>query len=205
MQQTQTTEPEDDTIYRKYVEHNGKQYGLVTVAADVITYRTFEELEKNSEYVVIGEFINEETSVIVRGELPQSAQKGTHVLDWYCYNQFKISQVLKGDISEEIIEITGTYAYDDEKDMLYQLEGSMCPLNKGGKYIYFLRKKGSDGRYCSCGDPSGRYPYMEIDEDKLEQKGYSEDELGIDSVNVFQYQLYPIYKEMVEFYNISFD
>ncbi len=205
--QTQTVEVVEDEIYlpKEYVEHNGKQYGIVALEADKISYHTFEELEKNSAYIVVGEFVNDETSVVQRGTLPQSSQTGVHVLDWYCYNQFKVFEVLKGELSDEVIEITGTYAYDDEEDRLYRTENDMYPMNKGGRYLYFLRERGTDGRFCPCGEPSGRYPYMKIDSEKLEKNEYTKDDLGVDNIDVFKYQLYPIYQKIVENYQIDFE
>lgn len=202
----EVADPTEDTSKKEYTTYNGKTYETITVSSDLLSYSTFEELEENAAYVVIGEFISDETSVITKGELPQSSQKGEHVIDWYCYNQFRITEVLKGDLeADDVIEITGLYAFDDETDTMYTVDTGLYPMNNGGKYIYFLREKGTDGRYCACGDPSGRYPYMEIDPDVLEKDGYTAEELGVKSAAVFRYQLYPIYKELVEHYQITFE
>ena len=119
-------------------------------------YNDLAELEKLSELIVIGTFVDDSRSEI---ELGYDKIMGTNIMsDMTSYNTMKISKVIKGDVNiGDEIEISQYYVVEDGE--LYTFSG-MTPMIKGDSWLFFLAKSNRDNatHYCHMGDFQGRYP-----------------------------------------------
>jgi len=183
------------------VEYEGKEYPQVEVSVDRILYNSFEELEDKATLVVIGTFTNE-VDTVVSTYYDEELKKNLY-LDGYTTCKLKVLQVLKGECAEEYINIAEKYVFYEEIPQ-YIVSTELTPMKEGTTWIYFLADPDAKGNFWALGDYTGRFPHMAIDEEKLNNNEYTEEELGVRNPNVFKYQVYPIYKEMIEHYNISF-
>ena len=171
---------------------------VVSGLSERISYSTLQELLEQSDYwgsnnpkesgpclVVIGELIDETKSGFEYDEeLVKLGFDGRS--DAAAYNQLRVTEVFQGNIKVgDIIPIVQSYAYEELRDggggiSLVSFD-DMTPMNKGDRWIYFLRYKEYANAYGSIGLSDGRYPVPNteiikvMDEFSKETSKYYED------------------------------
>ena len=96
----------------------------------------FEEFSGDKDVVVIGEFLEDATSILSYQYIESLGEDV--VFDRNSYNQMRIIEVLQGDIKpDEIITVVQRYAFDEKTGTLIS-HNEATPMNKGDRWIYFL-------------------------------------------------------------------
>lgn len=193
----------DDDTKPADIQIGDTTYDIAEGAVDRILYHDLESLEKASELIVIGEFVDDATQVV---ETMYEANQGCEVIwNGISTNTFLVSKVIKGDIKEGTeIRISQRYLVDEEHNKFITFS-SMTPMKKGDQWIYCLMPYNEYNQsYYTAGDYTGRFPYKDISwEDFLAGK-YTADDLGLFQCGMFA-SIYGTYKELVDKYKIVFD
>lgn len=161
---------------------DGEEYVVVYNQTDFMIYSDFRELEEDSELIVIGHFIED------------AVEKGNAFT-----NAFEITQVLKGFTEDDVIRIYQRYTVNKSSKRIVAYS-HLTPMEKGSEWICFLKcSDPEDVLYYYVGDTMGRYPYREIDQDKLMNGEYSSKDIGVYQAEDFHYD---IYMELLKEYDI---
>lgn len=181
-----TTEPTPEpTPEPLYYTLDGEEYEVVRVMTDFNIYRDFKDLEENSDLVVIGHFIED------------AVEKSNA-----CTNAFEITQVLKGSTENGVISIYQRYTVSKSSKRIIAYS-ALTPMEKESEWICFLKCSDPEEMlYYHAGDTMGRYPFQEIDQDKLMNGEYSLKDIGVYEAKDFRYD---IYSELVKAYDIQFE
>lgn len=164
---------------------DGEEYEVVCNQTDFMVYSGFKELEENSELIVIGHFIED------------AVEKGNAFT-----NAFEITQVLKGSTEDDVIRIYQRYTVNKSSKRIVAYS-HLTPMEKGSEWICFLKcSDPEDVLYYHAGDTMGRYPFREIDQDKLVNGEYSSKYIGVYQAEDFRYD---IYLELLKEYDIQFE
>lgn len=168
-----------------YYTMDGEEYEVIRVMSDFNIYRDFKDLEENSDLVVIGHFIED------------AVEKSNA-----CTNSFEITQVLKGFTDNDVIRIYQRYTVNKSTKTIVAYS-ALTPMEKGSEWICFLKCSDPEEMlYYHAGDTMGRYPFWEIDQDKLMNGEYSLKDIGVYEAKDFRYD---IYSELVKEYDIQFE
>lgn len=178
---------------------NGTWYPIVdsfrTIEYEVM--RDFETVDAAADVVVIGRFVEDAWTV---DESPED----------YCVNRFQVSEVLKGELTQDEINIRQNYYFDEQQRFVARAD--MTPMEKDSEWIYFLCYDEKSSAYYAVGNQAGRFPYADLDVEKLKKGSYSMNELGVIDINNFFvydaytdeiYGNYNIYREAIERYGID--
>lgn len=164
---------------------DGEEYVVICNQTDFMTYSDFKELEENSELIVIGHFIED------------AVEKGSAFT-----NAFEITQVLKGFTEDDVICIYQRYTVNKSSKRIVAYS-HLTPMEKGSEWICFLKcSDPEDVLYYYVGDTMGRYPFREIDRDKLVNGEYFSKDIGVYQAEDFHYD---IYMELLKEYDIQFE
>lgn len=164
---------------------DGEEYVVVYNQTDFMIYSGFRELEENSELIVIGHFIED------------AVEKGNAFT-----NAFEITQVLKGFTEDDVIRIYQRYTINKSSKRIVAYS-HLTPMEKGSEWICFLKYSDpEDVLYYYAGDTMGRYPFREIDQDKLMNGEYFSKDIGVYQAEDFHYD---IYMELLKEYDIQFE
>lgn len=151
-------------------------------------YYTYEELEKASDAVVIGTFIDCPHQNV--DPVPDEGPFGVAITS---YNKFRVECVLSlgsttdikvGDVVI-IQQVIGVYGNE-----LMSVSG-LTPMIKGDSWVYFLR--GNDGVFTAAGDSDGRYPPLgRTPNTKLP---FYDNDLGVTDMAAFKQDIYDTLKQ----------
>jgi len=146
------------------IESNAEITEVITIEGNGRIYRSLQELLEPSDWgagvledlsadlVVIGEFV-EETDANFR-YIYSDIYKKDVVINANAFNKLSVIEVLKGDVKiGDTIKVGQSYAFDEERGVMITFDG-MTPMNKGDRWIYFLRYSKELSVYYSI----GRYP-----------------------------------------------
>lgn len=168
-----------------YYTMDGEEYEVVRVMTDFNIYSDFKDLEENSDLVVIGHFIED------------AVEKSNA-----CTNAFEITRVLKGSTENGVISIYQRYTVSKSSKRIIAYS-ALTPMEKESEWICFLKCSDPEEMlYYHAGDTMGRYPFQEIDQDKLMNGEYSLKDIGVYEAKDFRYD---IYSELVKAYDIRFE
>lgn len=176
-----TSEPTPEPLYYTM---DDEEYEVVCTLTDFLMYSDFQELQENSELIVIGQFIED------------AVEKGNAST-----NAFKITQLLKGSTEDDVIQIYQRYTVNKSSKRIIAYS-HLTPMENGSEWICFLICSDSGDTYYQAGDTMGRYPFREIDPDKLMNGEYSSKDLGVYQTEEFRYD---IYSELLKEYDIRFE
>ena len=146
---------EPDGKSEKYPTNAPEQWkSEVKVEGSRITYGSFDELEKASDLIVIGEYAENTRQY---PEYEQSSEFGKEILvDCVSKNTIKVEKVLKGEAVQSI-KISQRYGISETDCELVAFTG-LTPMKKGDRWIFFLQYDKQRDTYWVAGDHSGRYP-----------------------------------------------
>lgn len=168
---------------------------LVPSNVDRMIYEDFENLEKSSDLVVVGEFVNETHQVLKY----MDEENKKYLYDAVSDNMFKITKVLKGDKSvNDEVKVSQRYGYCEQDGVktLAAFSG-LTPMNKGDKWILFLFYDEAEETYWVTGDFTGRYP---VPDGKTKTQSDSAEVLGLFETGEFNSKLY---EEILERYKLG--
>lgn len=176
-----TSEPTPEPLYYTM---DGEEYEVVCTLTDFLMYSDFRELQENAELIVIGHFVED------------AVEKGNAST-----NAFEITQVLKGSTDDDVIQIYQRYTVNKSSKRIVAYS-HLTPMENGSEWICFLKYSDSGDTYYQAGDTMGRYPFREIDTEKLMNGEYSSNDLGVYQAEDFRYD---IYAELLREYDIRFE
>lgn len=180
-----TAQPTSDpTPEPLYYTMDDEEYEVVCTLTDFLIYSDFKELQENSELIVIGHFVED------------AVEKGNAST-----NAFEITQVLKGSTESNVIQIYQRYTVNKSSKRIIAYS-HLTPMENGSEWICFLICSDAGETYYQAGDTMGRYPFREIDPDKLRNGEYSSKDLGVYQAEDFRYD---IYSELLKEYDIRFE
>jgi hypothetical protein len=108
----------------------------------------------SADIAVIGEFIEDASNGFQYGYNEHFGKDV--VVDGFARGQFRVSEVLHGDIKEgDIITIIQRYAFDEERGALISFS-ELTPMHKGDRWIYFLNRNGDN--YNIIAEADSRFP-----------------------------------------------
>ena len=169
------TESEDDQVLT--IDWNGTAFCVVETLTDFAYYSNLEDLEANSEVIVIGNF----------GDITIKGRDGI-------VTAFQVSKPVKGlEKNEEILIAQRTVIDNNAKRIIAY--SKVPPMEKDREWICFLADYDKDGIYSFVGDTCGIYPCLLLSEEDLE---------AIEDVskNLARYRLedfsYLVYEEIVK-------
>lgn len=124
---------------------------------DRMVYTAFDELEKASDLIVVGTFVdNARQNVPLTGSIPVYSHTMTRGSS---FNKLRIDEVYKGDIEiGSQIVICDSYYVNGGK-LSYVDGATSTPMIKGEQWVYFLKKVSPEygDYYFSVGDYDGRF------------------------------------------------
>lgn len=167
--------------------------GLVLVRPDnfsISTVRTFEDLEAESELIVIGEFIDDSEICFSEYEYEPLAQRDLLVqIASSC--PMKITRVLAGDANVgDIVKVIQLEGINGDR---FRADCDLTPMLKGDEWLFCLARNTderlpSDGYWC-VSDEKGRYPTKNVSSNEVMcLSDYPE--LGVYERSDFQEELY---------------
>ena len=125
------------------------QYGNhIIVEAKIDSYRNLNDVEKESEIIVLGKKVKQNPSIIQK-------DKG-NVNGFYTISKFKIQEVIKGDFKAgDIIDIFESAGIDEETGKIYHILNSEL-METNTEYLLFLRRSETDSWYMISGLKYGK-------------------------------------------------
>lgn len=125
------------------------QYGNhIIVEAKIDSYRNLNDVEKESEIIVLGKKTKQSPSKIQK-------DKG-NVNGFYTISKFKIQEVIKGDFKAgDIIDIFESAGIDEETGKIYHILNYEL-METNTEYLLFLRRSETDSWYMISGLKYGK-------------------------------------------------
>ena len=125
------------------------QYGNhIIVEAKIDSYRNLNDVEKESEIIVLGKKVKQNPSIIQK-------DKG-NVNGFYTISKFKIQEVIKGDFKAgDIIDIFESAGIDEETGKIYHILNYEL-METNTEYLLFLRRSETDSWYMISGLKYGK-------------------------------------------------
>lgn len=181
---TPETSPEP-TPEKLYYTMDGEEYEVVLNMTDFNIYSDFNDLKEDSDLIVIGHFIEDAVE-----------KSNAHT------NAFEITKVLKGTAEEDVIHIYQRYTVSRGSKSIVAYS-HLTPMEKDSEWICFLKCSNPEEMlYYHAGDTMGRYPFREIDQEKLMNGEYSSKDIGVYQAKDFRYD---IYTDLLKEYDIQFE
>ncbi len=178
------TSPEP-TPEKLYYTMDGEEYEVILNMTDFNSYSDFNDLKEDSDLIVIGHFIEDAVE-----------KSNAHT------NAFEITQVLKGTAEEDVIRIYQRYTVSRGSKSIVAYS-HLTPMEKDSEWICFLKCSNPEEMlYYHAGDTMGRYPFREIDQEKLMNGEYSSKEIGVYQAKDFRYD---IYTDLLKEYDVQFE
>ena len=178
------TSPEP-TPEKLYYTMDGEEYEVILNMTDFNIYSDFNDLKEDSDLIVIGHFIEDAVE-----------KSNAHT------NAFEITQVLKGTAEEDVIRIYQRYTVSRGSKSIVAYS-HLTPMEKDSEWICFLKCSNPEEMlYYHAGDTMGRYPFQEIDQEKLMNGEYSSKDIGVYQAKDFRYD---IYTDLLKEYDIQFE
>lgn len=175
----------ESTPEQLYYTMDGEEYEVILNMTDFNTYSDFKDLKEDSDLIVIGHFIEDAVE-----------KSSAHT------NAFEITQVLKGTAEEDVIHIYQRYTVSRGSKRIVAYS-HLTPMEKDSEWICFLKcSNPEEGLYYHAGDTMGRYPFREIDQEKLMNGEYSSKDIGVYQAEDFRYD---IYTDLLREYDIQFE
>ncbi|MDE7229392.1 MAG: hypothetical protein K2N56_02825 [Oscillospiraceae bacterium] len=161
--------------------------------ADRWVYDDLETLEKASDLVVVGTFIEDPVQDL---DYHYEEFFGKEIIgNVHSENTIEVLRVIKGDISVgDPVIVSQGYAVNDGKLITMS---DLTPMVKGDTWVFFLSTANDCGYYWCEGDSDGRYPVSTVQNQSLEISEYSG--LGVYKREDFKDK---IYEELVEKYGV---
>ena len=130
------------------------QYGNhIIVEAKIDSYRNLNDVEKESEIIVLGKKVKQNPSIIQK-------DKG-NVNGFYTISKFKIKEVIKGDFKAgDIIDIFESAGIDEETGKIYHILNYEL-METNTEYLLFLRRAETDSWYMISGLKYGKISLSE--------------------------------------------
>lgn len=130
------------------------QYGNhIIVEAKIDSYRNLNDVEKESEIIVLGKKVKQNPSIIQK-------DKG-NVNGFYTISKFKIKEVIKGDFKAgDIIDIFESAGIDEETGKIYHILNYEL-METNTEYLLFLRRSETDSWYMISGLKYGKISLSE--------------------------------------------
>ena len=125
------------------------QYGNhIIVEAKIDSYRNLNDVEKESEIIVLGKKTKQNPSKIQK-------DKG-NVNGFYTISKFKIQEVIKGDFKAgDVIDIFESAGIDEETGKIYHILNYEL-METNTEYLLFLRRSETDSWYMISGLKYGK-------------------------------------------------
>lgn len=178
------TSPEP-TPEKLYYTMDGEEYEVILNMTEFNSYSDFNDLKEDSDLIVIGHFIEDAVE-----------KSNAHT------NAFEITQVLKGTAEEDVIRIYQRYTVSRGSKSIVAYS-HLTPMEKDSEWICFLKCSNPEEMlYYHVGDTMGRYPFREIDQEKLMNGEYSSKDIGVYQAKDFRYD---IYTDLLKEYDIQFE
>lgn len=137
----------------KLYENNFRknEYGNHVVAdAKIDAYRNLNDVEKETEVIVVGKKIKQNLSKI------QKNKNNGYVNGVYTISNFKIEKVIKGNFKVgDVIDVFESAGIDEETGKIYHIAGYEF-MEKDEKYLLFLRHSETDPWYMISGLKFGK-------------------------------------------------
>ena len=129
--------------FRKY------QYGNdIFIEAKMDAYRNLNDVEKETEVIVLGKKIKQNPSTIQKNN--------GYVNGVYTISNFKIEKVFKGNFKPgDVVDVFESAGIDEETGKIYHIEGYEL-MEKDEKYLLFLRHSETDPWYMISGLKFGK-------------------------------------------------
>ena len=155
-----TNNVENSTIHLTHTNVNEAEIAdVIIVHGDRLVFPTLELLlEWGTDLVVIGEF-TEETDTKFDYSYDERFNMEV-VVDAFAHNQMRIVEVLNGDIEVgKYITMFQRYSFEerDEGTVLISF-GELTPMNKGDRWIYFLKHEDTAGQFSGMYYSNYRFP-----------------------------------------------
>ena len=130
------------------------QYGNhIIVEAKIDSYRNLNDVEKESEIIVLGKKVKQNPSIIQK-------DKG-NVNGFYTISKFKIKEVIMGDFKAgDIIDIFESAGIDEETGKIYHILNYEL-METNTEYLLFLRRSETDSWYMISGLKYGKISLSE--------------------------------------------
>ena len=125
------------------------QYGNhIIVEAKIDSYRNLNDVEKETEVIVLGKKIKQNPSTIQKNN--------GYVNGVYTISNFKIEKVFKGNFKPgDVIDVFESAGIDEETGKIYHIAGYEL-MEKDEKYLLFLRHSETDPWYMISGLKFGK-------------------------------------------------
>ena len=132
----------------EYTSENNKFGNHIIVEAKIDSYRNLNDVEKESEVIVVGKKIKQN---------PSKIQKNNgYVNGVLTISNFKIEKVIKGDFKiGDVIDIFESAGIDEKTGKIYHIEGYEF-MDKDTEYLLFLRHSQTDSWYMISGLKFGK-------------------------------------------------
>lgn len=167
---------------------------FVSVPTDRIVYDSLEEVEEQSDLIVVGKFTDKAAQKTDYKHMPQDDKDV--VWNVTSTNSVKISRVLKGDkeVGDEI-KVSVYYGVVDDQLITFS---SLTPMQKGDEWVFFLKKQDDADMYWHVGDSCGRFPTKNSSGNSAVSFSENSD-LGVYDEDEFKSD---IYNELVKKYDV---
>ena len=131
--------------FRKY------QYGNdIFIEAKMDAYRNLNDVEKETEVIVLGKKIKQNPSTIKKDKVYRG------VYGAYTISNFKIEKVFKGNFKPgDVIDVYESAGIDEETGKIYHIAGYEL-MEKDEEYLLFLRHSETDPWYMISGLKFGK-------------------------------------------------
>ena len=131
--------------FRKY------QYGNdIFIEAKMDAYRNLNDVEKETEVIVLGKKIKQNPSTIKKDKVYRG------VYGAYTISNFKIEKIFKGNFKPgDVIDVYESAGIDEETGKIYHIAGYEL-MEKDEKYLLFLRHSETDPWYMISGLKFGK-------------------------------------------------
>lgn len=158
-----------------------------------IIYKNLENLENDSDLIVVGTFIGDAKQEEV---YTYESHFEKEILSFVVsQNNIEISKVIKGDVSvgDEIV-LKQLYGVIDDQ---FMTDSNLTPMLKEDTWLFFLSKN-NDGAYYCTGDNDGRYPLKNFSYRRIALT--DNEDLGVYNKEDFRED---IYSEILEKYDFE--
>lgn len=156
-------------------------------------FYNLEHLERCSEIVVVGTFIEDSTQELTyRYEEIFDKEILTYVQS---FNHIEVKQVFKGDVNVgDTIKICQPYAIVDDR---FVTDSALTPMMKGDTWIFFLEPSDNGEHYFCTSDSDGRYPVKDFSYARIALT--ENEDLGVFDESDFKKEIYEEILEKYEF------
>ena len=155
------------------------------------------ELNNESDLIIKATVLPNKENILINDDNDGTVKFG------YTVTRLKITQVLKGDISDETIKITEEYYTTRElSGKSIWTQGYYLPAKENKEYIFFLKKYADTSNYAGMYFPidleKGKYKFIKnLDTDSTENLSAKDLDIS-DKTNVKEYKEW--YKEVMKEY-----